>query len=310
MPNRRFLCALLLVLPLALGAFPAAAQDKVPVVATFSILGDLTRNVGGDRIALSTLVGPNGDGHVYAPTPADARRIKDAKVVVANGLKFDGWIARLIRSSGTKAGVVEAAKGTKTITVDETSPAHDQGDHSHGGDTDPHAWQSVANARVYVVNIRDALTAADPDGRGTYAANATSYLAKLDEVEREIRDTLKAVPPERRRVITSHDAFGYFAQEYGVTFVAPQGVSTEAEASARDVARIIQQIKKERAAAVFLENVTDARLARRIAQETGAKIGGTLYSDALSDPSGPAGTYTDMMRHNARTIAQALGAGA
>jgi zinc/manganese transport system substrate-binding protein len=310
MPNRRLLCALLLALPLALGAFPAAAQDKVPVVATFSILGDLTRNVGGDRIALSILVGPNGDGHVYAPTPADARKIKEAKLVVANGLKFEGWIARLIRSSGTKAGVVEAAKGAKTITGGDTSPAHDHGDRSHAGDTDPHAWQSVANTRVYVANIRDALTAADPDGRETYAANTTSYLAKLDEVEREIRDTLKAVPPERRRVITSHDAFGYFAQEYGVAFVAPQGVSTEAEASARDVARIIQQIKKERAAAVFLENVTDARLARRIAEETGAKIGGTLYSDALSDPAGPAGTYIDMMRHNARTIAQALGTGA
>ena len=135
-----------------------------------------------------------------------------------------------------------------------------------------------------------------------------AVLARLDEAEREVRETLNAIPPERRRVITSHDAFGYFGEAYGVAFVAPQGVSTEAEASARDVARIIQQIRREKAAAVFLENVTDQRLARRIAEETGARIGGTLYSDALSDASGPASTYIDMMRHNARTIAQALGA--
>jgi zinc/manganese transport system substrate-binding protein len=283
-----------------------ADSQRLPVVATFSILGDITSNVGGDRIVLSTLVGPNGDGHVYSPTPADARRIKDAKVVVANGLKYEGWIARLIRSSGTKAQVVEAAKGVKTITVDENSPAHDHGDHSHAGETDPHAWQSIANAKIYVANIRDALIAADPGGKEAYTANASSYLAKLDALDSEVRDILLTLPPERRRVITSHDAFGYFAEAYGITFVAPQGISTEAEASARDVARIIQQIKREKIAAVFLENVSDARLIRRIAEETGAKVGGTLYSDALSEPGGPAGNYIDMMRHNTRTIRAAL----
>jgi zinc/manganese transport system substrate-binding protein len=304
MLNRRSLAALVLGLCLAL---PAAAQERVPVVATFSILGDIARHVGGERIALSTLVGPNGDGHVYSPTPADARTIKDARVVVANGLKFEGWIARLIRASGTKAQVVEAAKGVRTIAVKERAGGHDHG-HSHAGEVDPHAWQSIANAKIYVANIRDALIAADPPGRDAYEANAKAYLARLDEAEREVRETLNAIPPERRRVITSHDAFGYFGEAYGVAFVAPQGVSTEAEASARDVARIIQQIRREKAAAVFLENVTDQRLARRIAEETGAKIGGTLYSDALSDASGPASTYIDMLRHNARTIAQALGA--
>jgi zinc/manganese transport system substrate-binding protein len=266
----------------------------------------MAREVGGDRIDLATLVGPNGDGHVYSPTPADARRMKEAQVIVANGLKFEGWIGRLVRSSGTKGRLVEAAKGVRTVKVDENAPGHDHGDHSHAGDIDPHAWQSLANGKVYVANIRDALIAADPAGREAYLANAAAYTERLDALDREMRELLGRIPPERRRVITSHDAFGYFAEAYGLAFVAPQGVSTEAEASARDVARIIQQIRREKIGAVFLENVTDARLARRIADETGAKVGGTLYSDALSDPSGPAGTYVEMMRHNARTIAAAL----
>lgn len=305
MVSRRTLLAALLS---TIALHPAAAQGegRVKVVATFSILGDLTREVGGDRIELATLVGPNGDGHVYSPTPADGRRVKEAQVIVANGLRFEGWIGRLVRSSGTKARLVEASRGVRTIKVDENAPGHDHGDHSHAGDIDPHAWQSIANARVYVANIRDALAAADPAGKDAYAANAAAYLARLDALDREMRELLGRIPPERRRVITSHDAFGYFAEAYGLTFVAPQSVSTEAEASARDVARIIQQIRREKIGAVFLENVTDQRLAKRIADETGARIGGTLYSDALSEPSGPAGTYLDMMRHNARTIASAL----
>ena len=303
---RRELVAFPLLAALVFAPPARAQQDRMSVIATFSILGDLVANVGGDRIALTTLVGPNGDGHVHSATPADARKVKEAKVVFANGLKFEGWIDRLVRASGTKAKVVEAAKGARTIKVDDASPALDHGDHSHAGETDPHAWQSVANARVYVSNIRDALIAADPAGRDAYTANAVAYTARLDELEREVKDALAKIPPERRRVITSHEAFGYFGDTYGLTFVAPQGVSTEAEASARDVARIIQQIRKSRIGAVFLENVTDQRLAKRIADESGAKIGGTLYSDALSDASGPAATYVDMVRHNARTLAAAL----
>lgn len=307
MTTRRHVIAVpLFVAALAVPAAAALAQERLPVVATFSILGDLVRNVGGERIALSTFVGPDGDAHVYAPTPADARKVKDAKVVFINGLKFEGWINRLVRSSGTKAKVIEAAKGVRTIKVDENSPAHDHGDHSHAGEIDPHAWQSVANAKVYVANIRDALAAADPAGKDVYAANATAYLAQFDELEREVKETVAKIPPERRRVITSHDAFGYFAEAHKIVFVAPQGVSTESEASARDVAKIIQQIRKEKVGAVFLENVSDTRLAKRIADETGAKVGGTLYSDALSDASGPAATYIDMVRHNARTLAAGL----
>ncbi|MPR06843.1 metal ABC transporter substrate-binding protein [Microvirga tunisiensis] len=293
-------------LALAASSLPAAAQiaDKLKVVATFSILGDMVRNVGGERVEVATLVGPNGDAHVYSPTPADGRRLTEAKIVFTNGLKFEGWIDRLVKSSGTGAEKVEAAKGVKPLKGEEEG--HRQGhDHGHGG-SDPHAWQSIGNAKIYVANIRDALIAADEAGKATYQANAASYLKRLDEVEAEVKGLVAKIPLERRRIITSHDAFGYFEEAYGIDVVAPQGVSTESEASAKDVARIIQQIKRERIAAVFVENVSDARLMERIAKETGATIGSRVYSDALSEPNGPAGTYIDMMRHNIRAFSAAL----
>ncbi len=177
--------------------------------------------------------------------------------------------------------------------------------HDHGG-TDPHAWQSVDNAEVYVANIRDALIAADPAGKATYEANAAAYTAKLDALDAQVKAAIAAIPAERRRIITSHDAFGYFGAAYGMDFVAPQGVSTESEASAKDVARIIRQIKAEKIPAVFMENISDPRLVKRIAAETDAKIGGELYSDALSDDKGPASTYIDMMQNNIRQFSAAL----
>ncbi len=280
-------------------AAPAAAQDKLRVLATFSILADLVQNVGGERVEVGALVGPNGNAHVYAPSPADAKKVADAKVVIANGLGFEGWISRLVKASGTKAAMVVATKGIKARAGKD-----DQG-HDHGK-SDPHAWQSVANAKVYVANIRDALIAADPAGKDVYAANATAYLAKLDALEQEVRATLGRIPAERRRLITSHDAFGYFEADYGVSFIAPQGVSTEAEASAKDVAAIITQVRRRNVSAVFLENVTDPRLVQRIAGETGAKIGGTLYSDALTEAGGDAPTYIDLIRFNVKQLATAL----
>jgi zinc/manganese transport system substrate-binding protein len=291
-------------LTLAVSSLPVAAQnaDKLKVVATFSILGDMVRNVGGERVAVATLVGPNGDAHVYSPTPADGRRLTEAKIVFTNGLKFEGWIDRLVKSSGTRAEKIEAAKGVKPLKSNDEGHGHD---HGHGG-SDPHAWQSIGNAKIYVANIRDALIAADEAGKATYEANAASYLERLDEVEAEVKGLVARIPPERRRIITSHDAFRYFEEAYGIDFVAPQGVSTESEASAKDVARIIQQIRRETIAAIFVENVSDARLMERIAKETGAKIGSRVYSDALSEPNGPAGTYIDMMRHNIRAFSAAL----
>jgi zinc/manganese transport system substrate-binding protein len=243
------------------------------------------------------LVGPNSDAHVYAPAPADARKVADAKVVIVNGLGYEGWMSRLAKASGSKAPVVVASKGVK-----ERKAA---GGHGHGG-ADPHAWQSVANAKIYVANIRDALIAADPAGKAAYEANAAVYLGKLDALEQEVKAAVAAIPADRRKIISTHDAFGYFHQAYGVEFIAPQGVSTEAEPSARDVARIITQVKKQKIPAVFLENITDARMMERIAQESGARIGGKLYSDALTDAKGEAPTYLDMMRHNIKQISAAL----
>ncbi|HEV2566251.1 MAG TPA: metal ABC transporter substrate-binding protein [Microvirga sp.] len=293
-------------LALAASSLPAAAQSagRLKVVATFSILADMVRNVGGERVEVVTLVGPNGDAHVYSPTPADGRRLTEARIVFTNGLKFEGWIDRLVKSSGTKAVRVEAARGVKPLKSEDDGHGHGH-DHGHGG-SDPHAWQSIGNAKTYVANIRDALIAADEAGKAMYEANAASYLKQLDEVEAEVKDLVAKIPPERRRIITSHDAFRYLEDAYGIDFVAPQGVSTESEASAKDVARIIQQIKREKIAAVFVENVSDARLMERIAKETGAKIGEKVYSDALSEPGGPAGTYIDMMRHNIRAFSAAL----
>jgi zinc/manganese transport system substrate-binding protein len=215
--------------------------------------------------------------------------------VVENGLGLEGWIVRLTKASGTKARVVVASAGV--------APRKDED--AHGG-IDPHAWQNVANAKIYVANIRDGLVAIDPDGRAAYETRAKDYLARLDALDREVRESIVRIPAERRRIVTTHDAFGYFGEAYGVAFIAPAGVSTEAEISARDVSRIIKQIRSEKFPAVFLENVSDRRLIDQIARETGAKAGGALFSDALSGPEGPAGTYIDMVRHNIRELTKAL----
>ncbi len=293
------------VLSLLAAALPARAQQRIGVVASFSILGDFVRSVGGDRVAVTTLVGPTGDVHVYTPSPRDAKQIADARLVVVNGLGLEGWLPRLVQSSGGKATIVTVTKGIKTRDADKDGEPHG---HDHGDEhTDPHAWQSVPNAKIYVANIRDALIAADPAGEADYKANAAAYLAKLDALDREVREQVAKIPAGARKVISTHDAFGYFADAYGISFIAPLGVSTESEVSARDVARIIKQIRAAKIPAVFLENISDPRLIQRIAAETGARIGGTLYSDSLTAENGDAPTYIDMVRHNIRTLTSALG---
>jgi len=311
-------------------AAPALAQEKLKVIATFSILGDIVANVGGDRVEVTTLVGPDGDAHVFQPAPADAQAVAGAQVIVANGLGFEGWMDRLVEASDTKAALIAAADGVTPIAFGEEEHAEEEGhdhdhehaegeehDHDHAkeeagheghdhGAFDPHAWQSVTNVALYVGNIERGLAAADPAGAETYATNAAAYLAELDVLDAEIRAAVAALPKDHRTVVTSHDAFGYFAADYGLTFVAPQGVSTEAEASAQDVAALITQIRDAGIAAVFVENIADRRLLDQIATETGAAIGGTLYSDALSGPEGPAATYLAMMRHNLSQLTAAL----
>lgn len=292
---------------LALFALPALAEP-VKVVATFTILGDMVRQIGGDEVAVTTLVGPDGDAHVYEPTPADARALGSANLVVANGLGMEGWIDRLVKASGYKGPVTVTSTGVKPIAGEEEEHDHDH-DHDHGHDHgahDPHAWQSVANVKIYADNILKGLVAAAPDKAAALRTNHAAYRAKLDAVDAEIKAALKPIPRKDRKIVTSHDAFGYYAKAYGVTFLAPVGVSTEAEASAGDIAKLIRQIKKEKIKAVFVESIADPRLLEQITRETGARIGGRVYSDALSAADGPAATYIDMMRYNLGQFTKAL----
>jgi zinc/manganese transport system substrate-binding protein len=304
---RRSVRALCVGAALMLAGLPAQAADRVAAVASFSILGDLVREVGGDRVQVSTLVGPNGDAHVFSPSPADANKIAAAQVIFANGLGLDGWMERLTQASGTNATLVVASAGVGAIEGDEDG--HDQTKGrgpAHEHHLDPHAWQNVANVKIYVENIRDALVKVDPSGKDAYEARARDYLSKLEALDNEVKAAIAKIPVNRRKIITAHDAFGYFAAAYGMQFIAPQGVSTDAEASAKDVAKIIRQIKAQKVPAVFLENVSDPRLMERIAKESGAKIGAKIYSDALSEPGGPAATYMDMIRNNIRAFSMAL----
>ncbi|WP_439924226.1 metal ABC transporter solute-binding protein, Zn/Mn family [Nitrobacter sp. JJSN] len=282
---------------------PARAQDRVEVVASFSILGDFARAVGGARTDVTTLVGTNGDVHVFTPTPADARKVAAAKLVIVNGLGLEGWLSRLVQASGGHAAIVVATTGvpSRGSAAGEMSGAR----HSEGS-ADPHAWQSVANAKIYVANIRDALIAADPPGEAAYRANAAAYLMKLDALDREVGEAVARIPPERRKVISTHNAFSYFEAAYGIAFIAPQGVSTDSEPSARDIAATVTQIRTAKIPAIFLENLSDPRLIRQIAAEAGARVGGTLYSDSLSDEKGDAPTYIDMVRHNIKALTSAL----
>ena len=302
MPTRRHVIALTAAAAaVTAGLVPGRGQNRVQdrprAVATFSILGDFARNVGGERVELATLVGPNGDVHVFAPTPGDVKTIAAADIVFVNGLGLEGWIDRLIAASATRALVVVASRG---ITPRSGTRAQDR------GASDPHAWQSVANAKLYVGNIRDGLIAIDAAEKKIFEANANTYLAKLDALDGEIRAAIETIPSARRKVITAHSAFGYFGDAYGIEFIAPEGLSTEAEPSARDIAKLIEQIRRENVPALFLENVADSRLLQRIGAETGVRIGGRLFSDALSPPDGPAASYIEMMRSNLRELTRAL----
>jgi zinc/manganese transport system substrate-binding protein len=294
-------------LPVALIAVTGFAHaDGLKVVASFSIIGDMAKQVGGEMVSVTTLVGPDSDAHVYEPRPQDAAAMAEADVVLINGLGFEGFIERLAKSSAPKAAPVELSKGVSTLDIAEDDHGHEEPGHDHGGGIDPHAFQSVSNAQVFVRNIADAFCKSDAANCDAYKANAAAYAAKLSALDSEIKAAVKSIPTDKRIVITSHDAFGYFADAYGLTFHAPEGISTESEASAADVAKLIDQIREEKASAIFVENISDPRLIEQISKEAGVKVGGALYSDALSGPDGPAATYIDMMRHNVMTIKGAI----
>ena len=297
---------------------PTWASEKLKVVATFTILGDMVSTIGGEQVALTTLVGPDGDPHVFEPTPADAGALGQADLVIVNGLGYEGWLDRLVKASGYSGPIVVASEGVAVLEgaeghghghedeghSDETAEKED--DHHHEGEYDPHAWLDLANGRIYVANIASALAAADPAHAEAYRDRAEAYDRELLTLDEDIRARLGAVPPEQRQVVTSHDAFQYFGQAYGVAFHAPLGWSTEREASAGDVAQLIRQMREEGIRALFLDNITDPRLLQQLAREADAAIGGTLYSDSLSGPTGPAPTYLEMFRHNAGEIAKAF----
>ena len=371
-------------LALSTGAY-AQHKDSLNVVASFSILADMVQQVGGDAVNVTVLVGAGADAHVYTPTPADARSLSKADVLVVNGLDFEGWLPRLVEAANFDGQTLIATTGIQPLAFDEhggedhhdehggeehhdehgdeehhdehgdeehhdehgdeehhdehgdeehhdehgdeehhdehgdeehhdehgDEEHHDEhGDDKHEGHNhgayDPHAWQSLALAQVYVANIADALVAADPENASVYAANAASYAEQLSQWHATLSAQFAALDADHRTVVTSHDAFGYFENAYGVAFLAPQGLSTESEASAQDVANIIRQIRSQGIKAVFVENISDPRLIRQIANETNARVGGTLYSDSLSGKNGPAATYLDMVRYNAEQILSAL----
>ncbi|RWB76969.1 MAG: metal ABC transporter substrate-binding protein [Mesorhizobium sp.] len=298
------------VITLSTFATSSAFAAPLKVVASFTVIADFAKNVGGDRVNITTIVGPDGDAHVYEPSPADAVAMAGADVVLVNGLHFEGFLQRLVDASATKAAIVTLTKGVTPIDFKPEFADADaaEGAGTGGGKTvtDPHAFQSIANAKIYVKNIAEAFCAADTEGCDSYKANAAAYTQKLDALEGEVKAAIQSIPEAKRVVITSHDAFGYFEHEYGLTFLAPQGISTDSEPSAADVAKLVEQVKQDKAAAIFVENITNPRLIEQIAGETGIKVGGTLYSDALSGSDGPASTYIDMMHNNITQIKGAI----
>ncbi|NYT64648.1 zinc ABC transporter substrate-binding protein [Alcaligenaceae bacterium] len=304
----RLTAALLSVVLLLLAPGVGANEQAPPlnVVASFSILADMVKHVGGQHIALSTIVGPDSDAHTFEPSPRQVKALASAQVLVVNGLNFETWLAGMLQSAQFKGEQVVASAGivARKLNQPELDHGHDH-DHDHG-DIDPHAWQSLGNGVIYVQNIAAGLAQADPAHAADYYANASHYIARIQALDQDIKTAIALIPPQRRKVITSHDAFAYFAQAYGIQFISAAGAASQAEPSAKDVAAIIDRVRQEHIAAVFIENVSSAKLVSQIARETGAKVGGTLYSDALAQPGQPAATYLGMMRWNADQLIAAL----
>lgn len=331
------------------GPMGAFAANPLKVVVSFSILADMTHQVGQDQVQITSLVGPNGDAHVYEPTPADALALKRADLLIVNGVGFEGWMDRLVESSEYNGPVVVATQGIELLEGghhhhddhhdekhegeeahddhhdekhegeeahddhhdekhegEEAHDDHHEGDEHEGENLDPHAWQSLANAQIYLKNIVNALKKADPAHADTYQQNGDRYLAKLVDQDKQIRAAWSRIPQEKRKIITPHDALAYYGKAYGVTILAPSGWSTESEATAKDVASIIRQMRESDVKALFTENIANPRLVEQIARDGGGVIGGKLFSDALSQSDGPAGTYLDMIWHNTQTMVKAL----
>lgn len=305
---RNFLATAIASASLLAGAAHAAelltVPLPVPVTASFSILGDLVRVVGGERVRVTTLVGPDEDAHAFAPKPADARAIVQTRLLVINGLGFEPWAQKLAKSAGYQGATLVASQGVKPRLMPEEK-GHDPSGHAHD-EADPHAWQNPDNVVLYVRNIAAALGKADPAGSAIYQANSAAYVKELQALDAWTQAQFAAIPVAKRKVITSHDAFGYFAAHYQISFLAPQGVSTDAEPSAKDVAQLIRQIQREKIKAVFIENMSNPKLLAQLARDAGVTVGPALYVDALSSPGGPAGSYLQLMRHNVTQLAAGM----
>jgi len=289
---KKFLIAVGLTTALAT---PALAADKLKVTASFSILGDMVKRVGGDLVDVSTIVGPDADTHTYEPKPADVQGLVKSQVLIVNGLGFEGWMDRLVQSAKFKGEVITASKGVVSRKMEDDGKEI----------TDPHAWQNLSNGVIYVNNIAAGLCAADAKDCDTFKKNAAGYTAELTALDADVKTQIASVPEAKRLVITTHDAFGYFGAAYGVKFEAPEGFSTESEAAAGDVAKLITQIKSEHATALFFENMSDPRIIEQIARETGVKAGGTLFADALSTEEGGS-SYLEMFNHNISLLVPAM----
>ena len=321
---------------LAITSLGVHAQEKLPVVASFSILGDLVSEIGGDRVAVRTLVGPDGDAHVFQPSPQDAAVVASARLLVVNGLGFEGWISRLTSTTRFAGVTTVASEGVQALDMEEdghddhkghsdhsghdhkghdhkpaatastTAAAKPAAEHHHHGSQDPHAWQDAGRVKTYVANILAGLIKMDPAGADYFKARAAAYDAKLDELDKWIVAQIASVPAAKRKVITSHDAFGYYENRYGVEFVSVAGVSTQAEAAAGDVASIIRLARKEQIKAIFVENISNDRMIQQVAREAKATVGAPLFSDALSARTGPAGDYLSMMRYNTEQLVKGM----
>ena len=301
---------------LVLGAWSAHAvsREPLPVVATFSILADMVKEVGGDRVAVTTIVGSNADTHSFEPKPQDAKALMEAKVLVLNGLDFEPWLSRLAQAASFSGVRVLASEGVKVRHLGrdgakpEVAHSHDEHEghkHEHG-EVDPHAWQDLSNGMLYARNIAAGLSKADPRNANYYESRANSYIARMKALDNEVKTAIAAIPPDHRRVISSHDAFGYFGDAYGVQFIPIAGLSNESEASAHDVARIIQQARESKVSGVFIENMSSSVMAQQIARESGVLMGGTLYADALGPADQPASTYLGMFSWNAGRLVYVL----
>lgn len=291
---------LLVATPVLLAVPPTAAQDRLKAVATFSILGNLLAEVAGDRVDLAVLVGADVDAHTYQPRPTDARAVAEAKLLVSNGLGFEGWIDRLAKAAPFKGRAVVASTGVPTIAAGH-GHGHSHG-HSHGHGPDPHCWQDVGRARRYVANIVKGLAEADPANATHYRERADAFDKRLVELDAWVKAEIAKVPADKRKAITGHDSFRYFAAAYGVQFQSPRGFTTASEPSAKDVAALIRQVREQKIRALFVENMSNPNLVEQIARESGGVVGPRLYSDALSGPDGPAPTYEKMMRHNVTAL--------